>query len=593
MEVGTTTTNLTARLPILNPGDYDLWLMRIEQYFLMTDYSLWEVIKNGNKVLRRTVRTVEQEYEPTTAEEKQDRRNEMKARATLLMALPNKDQLKFHSYQDAKLLMEAIEKRYGGNKESKKVQRTLLKQQYENFAALSSETMDQTFDRLQKLISQLEIQGEVINQEDMNLKLLRSLPSEWKTHALIWRNKVEIETISLDDLYNNLKIYKPELTSSLSTSQNSQNVAFVSNNTNNTNNTNKADNSAHGVNTAHTQDNGVNSTYNLCDAVICAFLANGHAGNQSKKVYQENWEEAGYKWFLRNQENKGRENNSRTVPIESPTQNALIAQDGIGGYDWSYQAEKEKPTNHALMAFTSSGSSSSSDSEVDSCSKTYVKAYDTLKEQYDNLSSDYRKSQFNLLSYKAGLESVKARLAHYKKNEAVFEESIDVLRLEVRLRDNALNEYKMNLEKSKKRKRLFKIGIGYDAATAASPAVESFVNLTDKSRSDKGYQSVPSPLSGNFIPHKSDLTFIDEIVQSENMDVTTVISPSNVKTVEIKGVSNTVESNTIRMNNSSAPIIKDWNSDDESEVEPNDRTVRPSTKKIKSVKTVRETDAPK
>ncbi|GKB53767.1 hypothetical protein Tco_0904520 [Tanacetum coccineum] len=109
----------------------------------------------------------------------------MKARATMLMALLNKDQLKFHSYQDAKLLIEAIEKRYGGNKESKKVQWTLLKQQYENFAVLSSETTDQTFDRLQKLISQLEIQEEVINQEDMNLKLLRSLPSEWKTHALI------------------------------------------------------------------------------------------------------------------------------------------------------------------------------------------------------------------------------------------------------------------------------------------------------------------------------------------------------------------------------------------------------------------------
>ncbi|GJZ35441.1 hypothetical protein Tco_0581258 [Tanacetum coccineum] len=80
-----------------------------------------EVIKNGNKVLKRTVRETEQEYKPTTAEEKQDRRNEIKARGTLLMALLNKDQLKFHSYKDAKLLMEAIEKRYGGNKESKKV----------------------------------------------------------------------------------------------------------------------------------------------------------------------------------------------------------------------------------------------------------------------------------------------------------------------------------------------------------------------------------------------------------------------------------------------------------------------------------------
>ncbi|GJU60253.1 putative reverse transcriptase domain-containing protein [Tanacetum coccineum] len=149
-------------------------------------------------VLKRTVGETDQEYEPTTAEEKHDMRNEMKARVTLLMALLNKDQLKFHSYKDAKLLMETIEKMHGGNKESKKVQRTLLKQQYENFAGLSSEIIDQTFDRLQKLITQLEIQGEVITQEDMNLKLLRSLPSEWKTNALIWRNKQEIETIIID-----------------------------------------------------------------------------------------------------------------------------------------------------------------------------------------------------------------------------------------------------------------------------------------------------------------------------------------------------------------------------------------------------------
>ncbi|GJZ32958.1 ribonuclease H-like domain-containing protein [Tanacetum coccineum] len=260
--------------------------------------------------------------------------------------------------------------------------------------------------------------------------------------------------------------------------------------------------------------------------------------------------------------------------------------------------------------------SSSSDSEVDSFSKTCVKAYATLKEQYDSLSSDYKKSQFNLVSYKVGLESVEARLAHYKKNEAVFEESINVLKLEVRLRDNALNEYKMNLEKAKKeRDQLkqtlekfqnsskslnnilesqvidkFKTGLGYDATTAAYPAVESFMNLIDKPGSDKGYHSVPPPLTGNFIPRKPDLTFMDEIVKSENLDVTTVVTPSNDKTVENKGVSNTVESNVVRMNNTSAPIIEDWNSDDESEI---DYTVRPSTEKIKSVKTVRETDAPK
>ncbi|GJR89863.1 ribonuclease H-like domain-containing protein [Tanacetum coccineum] len=264
------------------------------------------------------------------------------------------------------------------------------------------------------------------------------------------------------------------------------------------------------------------------------------------------------------------------------------------------------------MAFTSSGSSSSLESEVNSCSKTYVKAYASLKEQYDNLSSNYKKSQFNLVSYKAGLESVEARLVHYKKNEIVLEDSINVLKLEVRLRDNALDVYKLNLEKAEaERDQLkqtlekfqnsskslneilecqvidkFKKGLGYNAATAASPAVEGFVNLTDKSGTDKAYHAVSPPLTGNFIPR----TFMDEIVKSENLDVTTVVTPCNDKTVENKGVSNIVEFNTVRMNNTSAPIIEDWNSDDESEI---DYTVRPSTEKIKSVKAVREIDAPK
>ncbi|GJS15929.1 hypothetical protein Tco_0410401 [Tanacetum coccineum] len=136
----------------------------------------------------------------------------------------------------------------------------------------------------------------------------------------------------------------------------------------------------------------------------------------------------------------------------------------------------------------------------------------------------------------------------------------------------------------------FKTGLGYSAAAAASPAVESFVNLTDMYGSDKGYHSVPPPLIGNFIPRKPDLTFVDEIVVSENLDFTTVVTPSNAKTVENKGVSNIVESNAVRMNNTSAPIIEDWNSDDESEI---DYTFRPNTEKIESVKTVRETDAPK
>nr|GFB80410.1 hypothetical protein [Tanacetum cinerariifolium] len=126
------------------------------------------------------------------------------------MALPDKHQLKFNIHKDAKSLMEAIEKRFGGNEETKKVQKTLLKQQYENFSGSSSEILDQIHDRLQMLISQLEILSESLSQGDINMKFLRGLPSEWRTHTLIWRNKVDIKDQSLDDLFNNLKIYEAE-----------------------------------------------------------------------------------------------------------------------------------------------------------------------------------------------------------------------------------------------------------------------------------------------------------------------------------------------------------------------------------------------
>nr|GEW15775.1 hypothetical protein [Tanacetum cinerariifolium] len=189
-----------AKLPILNPNKFDLWKMRIERYFLMTYYSLWEVIINGDSPVSTVV--VEGAVQPATiltANQKLARRNELKARGTLLMALPDKHQLKFNSHKDAKTLMKAIEKRFGGNTETKKVQKTLLKQQFENFIGSSSEDLDQIHDRLQKLVSQLEIHRVSLSQEDVNLKFLRSLPSEWKTHTLIWRNNANLEEHSLDD----------------------------------------------------------------------------------------------------------------------------------------------------------------------------------------------------------------------------------------------------------------------------------------------------------------------------------------------------------------------------------------------------------
>ncbi|GJY80371.1 hypothetical protein Tco_0493122 [Tanacetum coccineum] len=118
-----------SKVYMLKPGEYDLWRMRMEQYIQMIDYSLWEVIENGNAPpITKVVEGVETTIVPTTAEEKAQRRLELKARSTLLMGIPNEHQLKFNSIKDAKSLLHAVEKRFGGNAAIKKTQRNLLKQ---------------------------------------------------------------------------------------------------------------------------------------------------------------------------------------------------------------------------------------------------------------------------------------------------------------------------------------------------------------------------------------------------------------------------------------------------------------------------------
>ncbi|GKB52847.1 hypothetical protein Tco_0903600 [Tanacetum coccineum] len=122
---------------------------------------------------------------PVTADEKIQKKNDVKARSMLLMTLPNEHLLTFNQYKDAKTLVSAIQTRFSGNDVTKKTQKTLLKQMYENFSAPSTESLDSIFNRLRKIVSQLAILGENISQEDLNLKFLRSLSSEWNTHVVV------------------------------------------------------------------------------------------------------------------------------------------------------------------------------------------------------------------------------------------------------------------------------------------------------------------------------------------------------------------------------------------------------------------------
>ncbi|GJZ92034.1 hypothetical protein Tco_0664099 [Tanacetum coccineum] len=211
-------------------------------------YTLWEIIENGNApIVTKLVDGKETNIPHITVKEKAQRRAELKARSTLLMALPNEHHLKFNSYKDAKTLMQAIESRFG-------------------------EVIKQTYERLQKVISQLEMHGEVISQEDIKQKFLRSLSQEWAIHTIVWRNKPEIETLSLDDLFNNLKAYESEVKGTSNSTTNLHNVAFMSSSS--TSNASGAVNTAQDVNTASTQGAADSSKTieNLSNAMIYSFF---------------------------------------------------------------------------------------------------------------------------------------------------------------------------------------------------------------------------------------------------------------------------------------------------------------------------------
>ncbi|GJR97794.1 hypothetical protein Tco_0269968 [Tanacetum coccineum] len=282
MELENTQNNALAKLPMLKLGEYEMWEIRIKQYFQIQDYALWEVIENGNSWVPIPVTTPPETGTstttkmtlPATIEEKTCKKNDVKARSLLLMALPNEHQLTFDQYVDAQSMFAAIKARFGGNEATKKTQKALLKQQYENFSASSSESLDSIFNRLQKLVSRLAILGVVTPPEDLNVKFLRSLPSEWDTHVVVWMNKPDFDTMGLDDLYNNFKIVEQKVKKSAGASNDDKNLAFVTtsgaSSTNNINTVNPevSTTATTKVNTASTEI----STASFSDATVYAFF---------------------------------------------------------------------------------------------------------------------------------------------------------------------------------------------------------------------------------------------------------------------------------------------------------------------------------
>ncbi|GJW50519.1 hypothetical protein Tco_0091870 [Tanacetum coccineum] len=432
MEFESTNSGTTVKLPILKLGEYEMWVIRIKQYFQIQDYAIWDVIENGNswvsvpQTAQENRTLVTKMFVPVTAEEKTNKKNDVKARSLLLMALPNEHQLTFSQYPDAKSMFAAIETRFGGF----------------------------------RICSRLAILGVVIAQEDLNSKILSSLPPEWNTHVVVWMNKPEVDTMSIDDLYNNFKIVEQKVKKSVGASSGAQNLAFM---------TAPSTSSTNDVNTASPQV----STASFSDNAVYAFM----------------WKARSAKC-----EQRGR--------CKAPEAGRSV--------------QKSRPTN-MKQGNKKNTSSKAMYTMIKTCSKSCLKNFETLKKQYDDLIVKLNQTEFTATTYKRGLATLEEKFT-YRKNEVLFSEEVAVLKREVDCKDYEINVLKSEFEKLSKEKEGIEFKI--EKFDKASKDLDQLLGsqITDKSKKGLGYSAVPPPhLLIYNRPKKLDLSYssLDEFKEPE------------------------------------------------------------------------------
>nr|GEY23605.1 hypothetical protein [Tanacetum cinerariifolium] len=353
-----------AKIPVLDTGKFEQWQFRIQQYLHQEHYALWEVIEFGDSYKvptntdpddTTTKRDAEQSGRTVTftTEDMQKKKNDVKARTTLLLSLPDEHQLRFSKYKTAKELWAAILKTFSGNEATKKRKKNLLKQQYGNFKAEGTETLEQTF-------------------------------TDYKN---------DLDSMSLDDLYNHLKVYEAEVQKK--SNSNSQDMAFISslknssNEDGNTINGNEDGNIACVSTSSTIFPTASASVATISQDTASACIASQSNGSQIKfkdinQIDKDDMEEMDIKWnmaLLSMRADKFWKRTGKKISIQGSdvtgfdkskvecfnskekTPKALMAIDGVG-WDWSYMAneredhalvvDEEASTEFALMANTES-----------------------------------------------------------------------------------------------------------------------------------------------------------------------------------------------------------------------------------------------